>query len=72
MARWRRSFSDVPLTLCWYTPETFGPGDVGIRQWKLAALEWLSEDPDRRLPFGDDGRQLDLLRETVRLLAEQG
>lgn len=72
MARWRRTFSDVPLELCWYSADVFGPGDRGVRAWKASALAWLAEDPDRRLPFGDHGGVLDVLRETVRLLAEQG
>lgn len=68
MARWRRSFSDVPRGLCWYSAETFGPGDSGVRAWKRAALAWLAEDPERRLPFGEHGGPLDVLRETIRLL----
>jgi hypothetical protein len=38
------------------------------REWKGACLRWLGANPGSRLPFGEHGDEVDVLRETVRHL----
>jgi len=66
VARWRRqSYADVPERVRRYKPKLHGQGDEGVRQWKVEALAWLHQTPDRRLPCGD---ALGVLRTSVRLM----
>lgn len=68
MATLRRRESEVPENLAVYDPEHWGRGDAGVRAWKQAALDWLREDPDRRLPIGEFGDPVDVFRHAIRLM----
>ncbi len=68
MARWRGPGEPVPERLARFVPSEWpGAGADAVRAWKTACLAWLDEDPARRLPFGEYGGPLDVLRESVRL-----
>jgi hypothetical protein len=65
VARFKEQPLDTPERLARYSPDEWGPGDVGIRAWKSAALAWLAADRSRRLEVGDTR---DMLREAIRLM----
>lgn len=73
MARWARSdYRDVPARLAKYRAADWGTGQAAIREWSHACLQWLADNPDRRLPLGRHGDQLDVIRESVRLQGGYG
>jgi hypothetical protein len=67
MRRRAESFGPVPERLARYVPSEW-PG--GPREWKAAALGWLEANPGRRLPFGEFGDGLDVVRVAVRYVRE--
>ena len=70
MARWRRTDpSDVPEQLARYV-ESEWPGTDPLGGWRDACLEWLREVEGRRLPFGEYGDSVDVIRECLRLNME--
>lgn len=61
----RRTRPDpTPEHLARFVPSEW-PGHDPARQWKQACLAWLAADEDRRLPFGEHGDQVDVLREVA-------
>jgi hypothetical protein len=54
----------VPEPLARYVASEW-PG--GINDWMDAALAWLNEDETRRLPIGQHGDQIDVIRESARI-----
>lgn len=73
MARLRRPVSPlvIPPGVLAYDPELHGTKDTGIRAWKAQALAWLRAHPGERLPLGEVGDVLDVLRVTARLLEDE-
>jgi hypothetical protein len=67
VAKWRVDRGQaVPEQLARYVPsEWLGPDPLG--QWKEACYAWLEANPGRRLPFGEYGHKLDVLREVRRV-----
>ena len=70
MAKWRRDRVAVPEQLARYA-ESEWPGTDPLGAWRNACLEWLREDPDRQLPFGEYGDSVAVIRESARLKIEQ-
>jgi hypothetical protein len=65
MATWRRQSQAVPEQLARFV-ESEWPGRCRHhRHWAYtqACLAWLREDRSRRLPFGEHGDVIDVLRE---------
>jgi hypothetical protein len=60
----------VPEPLARYV-ESEWPGTDPVGQWRDAALAWLREDPGRRLPFGEFGDSVAVIRESARIKIEQ-
>jgi hypothetical protein len=68
LAQWLRSDDDVPVNLGLFDPLEWGnDGDRAVDRWKHACLEYLTQHPDKVLPFGEYGDQLSVLREAIRL-----
>jgi hypothetical protein len=71
MARWKRTDpSAVPEELARYVASEW-PSDDPVGDWRAAALAWLREDPGRRLPLGQYGDSVDVIRESARIKLEQ-
>ncbi len=75
MARWRADpVEGAPERLCrfvaaeWPGVSPYGP----VTEWMQACLDWLGEDSSRRLPFGDDGDALVVIRESARITMAGG
>ena len=68
MARHRLPGVAVPEPLARYVAAEWAQHRQPVRAWKTACLEWLAASPDRRLPFGEHGDPVDVIREAVRLL----
>ena len=66
MARWRGPGEPVPEPLARFVASEW-PGADPLGQWRAACMAWLDAVPGRRLPFGEYGGPLDVLRESVRL-----
>jgi hypothetical protein len=57
-----------PEKLCRFVESEWRGGwPDGLAEWRAAALAWLKADPARRLPFGQRGDLIDLLRESRRI-----
>ena len=80
MARWKRTDPGaVPEELARYV-ESEWPGTDPIGAWRNACLEWLREvegrrlpldgDPGRRMPFGEYGDSVAVIRESARIKME--
>lgn len=69
MRRRDRAPGAVPEQLCRFVRSEWS-GDDPVREWKAACLAWLAADPRRRLPFGEHGDPLDVLKEAYRLIRE--
>ena len=70
MAKWRRTDpSAVPEQLARYV-ESEWPSDDPVGEWRRACLQWLREVDGRRLPFGEYGDSVDLIRESARIKME--
>jgi hypothetical protein len=67
MARWRIDRAAVPEELARFTAAEW-PG--GVDEWRQAALAWLDGDPGRRLPFGEFGDSVAVIRESARIKME--
>jgi hypothetical protein len=67
MARWRRTDrAAVPEELARFVAAEWRGSDP-LGDWRNACLEWLREDKGRRLPFGEYGDSVDVLRECLRV-----
>jgi hypothetical protein len=75
MTRWppRRPVPsvDAPEPLCRYVPHEW-PSCDPLADWRRACLAWLAADRSRRLPFGEHGDQVDVLRESARVKLRAG
>ena len=70
MAKWRRTDpSAVPEPLARYV-ESEWPGGNPVGDWRDACFQWLREVDGRRLPFGQFGDSVDVIRECVRIKME--
>ena len=68
MARHRTPRLAVPEQLARFVPSEWARHEDPVRAWSAACREWLAAGPGRCLPFGERGDQLDVIRETARLL----
>jgi hypothetical protein len=66
MARWKSGSDLPPERLCRFLAGEW-PGDDPLADWRRSALAWLAQDPSRRMPFGDAGDELDVLKESIRI-----
>ena len=67
MAKWRIDRAAAPEPLARFVAAEW-PG--GVDEWRQAALAWLAEDRSRRLPFGEFGDAVAVIRESARIKME--
>ena len=61
----------APERLSRFVADEWPPGDHGPAvEWMNAALAWLAEDPRRRLPVGERGDALDVIRAAAQTLLD--
>jgi hypothetical protein len=70
MARWKPTDPGaVPEELARYV-ESEWTGTDPLGAWRNACLQWLREVEGRRLPFGEYGDSVDVIRECLRVKME--